>query len=146
MTEPFEKPYTFVGPLSAVLYAETSARDTDWFVHVMEIDEKGRASTLWPNESSGHIRARYRNSLTKAELLEPGKIYRYEIDLWHTGVTIAAGHRMRVEVSSASFPQFERNLNTGGNNETESRFATAEQTVYHDAQHASYILLPRIPE
>jgi putative CocE/NonD family hydrolase len=98
------------------------------------------------NESAGHIRARHRNSLTKAELLEPGKIYRYEIDLWHTGVTIAVGHRLRVEVSSASFPAFERNLNTGGNNETEARFVTAEQTVYHDARHASYVLLPRIPD
>ena len=145
-TEPFEKPYTFAGPLSAVLYAATSARDTDWFVHVLEIDEKGAASTLWANESAGHIRARHRNSLMNAELLEPGKIYRYEIDLWHTGVTIAVGHRLRVEVSSASFPAFERNLNTGGNNETEARFVTAEQTLYHDARHASYVLLPRIPD
>jgi putative CocE/NonD family hydrolase len=141
---PFEKPYTFVGPLSAVLYAATSTRDTDWFVHLMEVDEKGKASKLWANGSSGHIRARYRNSLSKAELLKPGQIYRYNIDLWHTGFTIAPGHKLRVQISSAAFPLFDRNLNTGGNNETESRFVTAEQTIYHDAQHASYVLLPAI--
>jgi putative CocE/NonD family hydrolase len=145
-TEPFEKPYTMAGPVSAVLYAASSARDTDWFVHLMEVDQQGKSSVLWANDSAGHIRARHRNSLAKPELLKPGEIYKYTIDLWHTGVTIAPGHRLRVEVSSAAFPLFDRNLNTGGNNETETRFVSAEQTIYHDARHPSYILLPRIPE
>jgi hypothetical protein len=145
-TEPFEKPYTMAGPLSAVLYAASSAHDTDWFVHLMEVDEEGKASVLWGDDSAGHIRARYRNSLARPELLKPGEIYKYTIDLWHTGVTIAPGHRLRVEVSSAAFPLFDRNLNTGGNSETETRFVSAEQTIYHDARRSSYILLPRIPE
>ena len=145
-TEPFEKPYTIAVPVSAVLYAASSARDTDWFVHLFEVDEEGKSSMLWSNGSSGHIRARYRNSLAKPELLEAGKIYQYSIDLWHTGVTIAPGHKLRVEVSSSAFPMFERNLNTGGNNETETRFVSAEQTIYHDAQHPSHILLPMIPD
>ncbi len=145
-TEPFEKPYTMAGPVSAVLYAATSARDTDWFVHLTELDEDGKCYVLWANDSGGHIRARYRNSVAKAELLQAGRVYKYTIDLWHTGVTIAPGHRLRVEVSSAAFPLFDRNLNTGGNNETETRFVTAEQTVFHDAKRASYILLPMIPE
>lgn len=143
---PFEKPYTIAGPVSAVLYAATSARDTDWFVHVVELDEEGKPLVLWSNGSGGHIRARYRKSLAKPELLQPGKVYRYEIDLWHTGVTIAAGHRLRVEVSSAAFPLFERNLNTGGSNETETKYVAARQTVYHDVGRASYVLLPMIPE
>jgi putative CocE/NonD family hydrolase len=143
---PFEKPYTIAGPLSAVIYAATSARDTDWFVHVTEIDAEGKSSYLWANNSEGHIRARYRNSLTRPELLTPGRVYKYTIDLWHTGVTIAPGHRLRVEVSSAAFPMFDRNLNTGGNNETEVRFLSANQSIYHDQQHESYVLLPRIPE
>jgi putative CocE/NonD family hydrolase len=145
-TAPFEKPYTMAGPVSAVLYAASSARDTDWFVHMFDVDEKGGLTPLWSNGSQGHIRARYRNSLTKAELLKPGETYKYSLDLWHTGVTIPTGHRLRVEVSSASFPGFARNLNTGGNNETETRFVAAEQSIYHDARHASYILLPAIPE
>jgi putative CocE/NonD family hydrolase len=132
--------------VSAVLYAATSACDTDWFVHLVELDEDGKPLVLWSNGSGGHIRARYRKSLAKQELLQPGKVYRYEIDLWHTGVTIAAGHRLRVEVSSAAFPLFDRNLNTGGSNETETKYVTARQTVYHDAGRASYVLLPMIPE
>jgi putative CocE/NonD family hydrolase len=145
-TEPFEKPYTIAGPVSAVLYAASSARDTDWFIHLVEVDENGKSSILWSVGSGGHIRARYRNSLTKPEVLKPRKIYKYTIDLWQTGVTIAPGHRLRVEVSSSAFPLFERNLNTGGNNETETRFVSAEQAIYHDAQHPSHILLPMIPE
>jgi len=142
-TAPFEKPYTIAGPLSAVLSAATSARDTDWFVVLMDIAQDGKASALW-STSSGQLRARYRNSVAKTELLEPGRIYRYNIDLWHTGVTIAAGHRLRVEIASAAFPMFSRNLNTGGNNEIETRFISASQAIYHDARHPSYILLPRV--
>ena len=141
---PFEKPYTIAGPMSAVLYAASSARDTDWFVHLLEVDAGGKCSLLWSN-GAGQVRARYRNSVTKTGLIEPGKVYRYPIDLWHTGITIAAGHRLRVEVASANFPTFGRNLNTGGNNETETRFVQAKQAIYHDARRASYILLPRIP-
>ena len=144
-TAPFDKPVTIAGPLSAVLYAASSARDTDWFVQLMEVDENGKRSVLW-NGGVGGIRARYRDSPTKASLLTPGKIYEYRIDLWHTAVTLAPGHRLRVEVSSAAFPWFDRNLNTGGNNETETRFVSAEQAIYHDAGHASYVLLPVIPE
>lgn len=144
-TPPFEEPYVIAGPVSAVIYAATSARDTDWFVRVTEIDDQGKAAYLWANNSEGHIRARYRNSLTKPELLKPGKIYQYTIDLWHTAVAIAPGHKLRVEISSAAFPMFDRNLNTGGNNETETRFVKADQTIYHDARRPSYILLPRIP-
>jgi len=145
-TDRFEKPHTIAGPVSAVLYASSSARDTDWFVRFVEVDEDGKSSLLWTGGSAGHIRARYRNSLAKPELLKPGKVYKYTIDLWHTGVTIPPGHRLRVEVSSAAFPLFERNLNTGGSNETETHFASAEQTIYHDARHPSHILLPMIPE
>jgi len=145
VTEPFEKPYTIAGPVSAVIYASSSARDTDWFVHFIEVDAKGK---FWPlfNTSAGKVRARYRNSLNKAEFLKPGRIYAYTIDLWHTGMTIQPGHRLRIEVASADFPMFERNLNTGGNNETETRFVPAKQAIYHDAKHPSHILLPMIPE
>jgi putative CocE/NonD family hydrolase len=144
-TPPFEKPYTLAGPVSAVLYASTSARDTDWVIHLLDVDADGSCSKLWTN-ASGVMRARYRKSVVKAEMLIPGKVYRYTIDLWHTGVTLPAGHRLRVEVASAALPMFSRNLNTGGNNETESRFVPANQAVYHDARRASYVLLPIIPE
>lgn len=137
-TEPMQKPLSFCGPLSAVLYASSSARDTDWFVKLMEVDEKGKILEL----GSGKIRARYRETTKKVELLEPGKVYEYRLDLWHTGITIPTGRRLRVEVASASFPSFSRNLNTGGHNETETNFVKAEQTVYHSKEYPSHVLLP----
>jgi hypothetical protein len=142
ISDPLEKPLTFAGPISAVLHAASSAKDTDWFVSLMEVDEKGKMYGL----GRGKIRARFRKSMKEPQLLKPGEIYQYTIDLWHTGITIPAGRRLRVEVASAAFPRFSRNLNTGGHNETETRYVSAQQAVYHDGQHASYILLPVIPE
>ncbi len=138
----FRKPYTFVGPISAVLYAASSARDTDWFVRLLEVDAEGKLFDL----AGGKIRARFRNSMTAPEFLEPGKVYEYHLDLWHTGITIPPGHRLRVEIASASFPSYSRNLNTGGHNETETDYVAAEQTIYHDASYPSHILLPVIPD
>jgi uncharacterized protein len=145
-TSPFDKPYTIAGPISAVLYASSSARDTDWFVHLADVDPDGKSFAPFANYGGGVVRARYRNSMVKTELIEPGKIYKYTIDLWHTGITIAPGHRLRVVVSSAAFPTYSRNLNTGGNNETETRFVKANQAIYHDVRRPSYIVLPKIPE
>jgi hypothetical protein len=51
-----------------------------------------------------------------------------------------------LEVSSSNFPRFDRNLNTGGNNYDETRWVKAENAVYHTGQHASYVMLPVIPE
>jgi putative CocE/NonD family hydrolase len=137
-TKPLDRPLTFAGPLEAVLYASTSARDTDWFVRLAEVDDKGKIFQL----AEGKVRARYRRTTKEPELLEPGKVYEYHLDLWQTGITIPKGSRLRVEVASASFPSFSRNLNTGGHNETETRFVKAEQKVYHDKRYTSHVLLP----
>jgi putative CocE/NonD family hydrolase len=142
VTEPFDEPYTFAGPISGVLYAASSARDTDWFVRLMEVDDEGEIFPL----VAGKLRARFRNSTKTPEKLKPGEVYEYHLDMWQTGITIPEGHRLRVEVASASFPLFSRNLNTGGHNEMETEYVAAEQTIYHDAQHPSYVLLPAIPD
>jgi putative CocE/NonD family hydrolase len=142
VSEPFKKGYTFAGPISAVLYASSSAKDTDWFMTLSTVDEKGKVFRL----VGGTLRARFRKSMSKPSLLEPGKVYEYNLDLWQTGITVPKGHRLRVELASAAFPLFSRNLNTGGHNETETTFVPAEQTIYHNAQYPSHILLPRIPE
>jgi putative CocE/NonD family hydrolase len=139
-TEPLAEPLTVAGPLSAVLYASTSAKDTDWFVSLMDVDEEGKILVL----ARGTIRARFRNSFTDPQLLEGNKVYRYNIDLWHTGITFQKGHRIRVEVSSALFPLFSRNLNTGGHNEMETEYVKATQKVYHSPEYPSHILLPVI--
>ena len=142
VTEPFKEPLTFAGPVSATLYASSSARDTDWFMSLMEVDKEGKIFPL----VAGRLRARFHRSTKKPELLKPGRVYEYKLDLWQTGITIPAGHRLRVEVASASFPLFSRNLNTGGHNETETKYVAAKQTVYHNQQYPSHVLLPVIPE
>jgi predicted acyl esterase len=77
-------------------------------------------------------------------LLTPHEVNEYALDLWHTAIRIPPGAKLRVEIASADFPLFSRNLNTGGHNETETEFLTAEQTIYHDARYPSHILLPVI--
>ncbi|MCU0275992.1 MAG: CocE/NonD family hydrolase [Acidobacteria bacterium] len=139
-TPPLEKPVTIAGPVSAVIHAASSALDTDWFVTLMDVDEQGKIFPL----VHGTLRARFRNSMHKPELLEKDKIYAYAIDMWQTGITFQKGHRIRVEVASALFPMFSRNLNTGGHNEKETRFVKAVQKIYHSDVHPSHILLPVI--
>ncbi len=137
-TPPIERPLTFAGPIEANLVASTSARDTDWFVRLVEIDDRDTPFLL----AEGKIRARYWKSLRKPELLKPSEVVTYRIDLWHTAITIPKGYRLQVEVASASFPIFSRNLNTGGNNETEGEFIKAKQMIYHESGRLSYISLP----
>ena len=141
-TKPLEKPLTFAGPISAVLYAASSAKDTDWFMRLVWIKKDGKVFPLW----EGKIRARFLKSMKNPELLEPDRVYEYTIDRWQTGITIPAGDSLRVEVASASFPLFSRNLNTGGHNEKETRFVKADQTIFHDQKYPSHLLLPVIPD
>jgi len=137
-TEPLDKPVSIDGPVSAVIYASTDAPDTDWYATLMDVDEKGEIFHL----VHGALRARFRNSTEKPEPLEKDKVTKFDLDMWHTGITFQKGHRIRVEVASAMFPVFSRNLNTGGHNEKDTKFRKASQRVYHTAEYPSHILLP----
>ncbi len=141
-SEPRKTPLTIAGPVSAVLWASSSAKDTDWFMRLSIRDQEGHIRNL----TEGKLRARFRHSMEAPELLVPDRIYRYELDLWHTAITFMPGEQIVVEVASASFPVFSRNLNTGGHNEMESEYATARQTIHHDADRPSHVLLPVIEE
>ena len=88
---------------------------------------------------------RYRNTQEKPELAKPGEIYHVTIDLWATSNVFLAGHKLRLEVSSSNFPRFDRNLNTGEVQATATKISTATNTVYHDKEHPSAIVLPFVP-
>ena len=133
---------TVAGPMSAVLYAGTSAKDTDWIMRIAREDRQGKSLPL----AHGIIRARYRQSFSEPKMLKPGEICEYRLDMWQAGITIDRGERLRLVVSSALFPKFSRDLNTGGHNETETDYVSAEQTVYHDKARPSHIVLPVIPD
>ena len=137
---PLDSAITILGPLTAKLYASSSSIDTDWFVNFYAVNEKDEYMPL----THGCIRARFRNSFTEPEFLEKNEIYEYEIDLWQIGIKFDKGWKIRLEISSADFPQYSRNLNTGKNNETESDFEAATQRIYHSKKYPSCIILPII--
>jgi putative CocE/NonD family hydrolase len=129
------------GPVKVVLYAATTAKDTDWTAKLVDVHPDGRPYNL----CDGILRARYQDSKDHPNLIQPGKIYRYEIDLWVTSNAFLPGHKIRIEISSSNFPRFDRNLNTGEPFGTGTKWIKATQTIYHDKEHPSHVLLPVIP-
>jgi putative CocE/NonD family hydrolase len=141
-TPTLERDVEVTGFITAEIYASTSAADTDFTAMIVDVDPSGYARYL----GDGIIRARYRNSTAKAEPIEPGKVYKYKIDLWATSNVFKAGHRIRVYIASSNFPRFNRNLNTGERTLGGIRMEKARQTIYHDAERPSTIILPIIPK
>jgi putative CocE/NonD family hydrolase len=129
------------GPVTLDLYAKSSAVDTDFTAKLVDVWPNGFAQNL----TEGILRARYRNSTAKAEPLVPGKIYEYKIDLWSTSNVFLKGHKIRLEISSSNFPRFDRNLNNGQDAGASSTFVKADNTIYHDREHPSALLLPLVP-
>jgi putative CocE/NonD family hydrolase len=140
-TPPLEQDVEVTGPVTAALYAATSAPDTDWTVRLVDVHPDGESYGV----VDGIVRARYRNGRDKPALLEPGEVYEYRIDLTATSRVFKRGHRIRIQVSSSNFPRFARNHNTGAGIATDTELVPATQTVMHDPQYPSRIRLPIIP-
>ena len=126
---------SLAGPVEVILYAASSARDTDFTAKLVDVYPDGRALLL----TEGIIRARYRQSLRVPELLERGEVAEYHLVLYPSGWVVRKGHRLRLDVSSSNFPRFSRNLNTGGPVATDTRRVTATQTVLHGAAYPSHV-------
>ncbi|GHO43224.1 CocE/NonD family hydrolase [Ktedonospora formicarum] len=142
-TPPLEQDTEVTGPITVRLWATSSAPDTDFIARLVDVSPDGYAQNL----TDGIIRARHRHH-AKGEapsLIEPGQAYEYEIDLWSTSNLFKQGHRIRVDITSSSFPRWDRNPNTGHDLGVDAEFAIAQQTILHDAEHPSSILLPIIP-
>lgn len=129
------------GPVRLVLYASSSAVDTDFTGKLIDVHPSGFCQRLCDSV----IRARYREGPREAKFLEPEQVYEFEIDLWNTSHVFKAGHRIRLEVSSSAFPKFDRNLNTGEDIGTGVRMEIATNRVWHDCEHPSRLVLPVIP-
>jgi len=140
-SEPLARDLELTGPITARLFAASSARDTDFTAKLVDVRPDGFAHNL----QDGIVRARYRDSAERASFITPGRIYEYTIDLWATSHVLKAGHQLRVEISSSNFPRFDRNPNTGARLGVDTRLETAQQTVHHSAAHPSHIVLPVIP-
>ncbi len=139
---PFLQDKTVCGAVRMQLSASSSAKDTDFTAKLLDVWPNGFAQRL----SDGIVRARYRDGGDKPSLIIPGQIYSYDIDLWNTCQVFKAGHSLRVEVSSSTFPKYDRNQNTGEALGKTSNIVVAHQDVYHDRQHPSYITIPIVPD
>lgn len=137
-TEPWPEPVEICGPLSVQVFAASSARDTDWATKVLAVRPDGFAQRL----NDGVVRARFRHGFDREVFLTPGAVELYDIDNWSTCIRMGAGWRLRLEVASHAFPKFDRNMQTGGPIGKETTGVIANQTVYHDAGRASYLLVP----
>jgi len=131
------------GPITVHLWAISSAPDTDFVARLVDVHPDGYAQNL----TDGIIRARYRN-FARGEapsLIEPGRAYEYEIDLWATSNVFRAGRRIRLDVTSSNFPRWDRNPNTGHEFGADTELSVAHQTIMHDRERPSYVMLPIVP-
>ena len=147
-TEPLEDDVVIVGPIEVVLHVTSSAVDTDFAAKLVDVYPP---SPDYPagfdlNLSDALTRASYRNERHKRDLLEPGKVYRLSIRLFPTANVFKKGHRIRVDITSSNFPRFDINPGTGAALGKHRRSIKADNTVHHDRQYASYVVLPVLPE
>jgi uncharacterized protein len=139
---PFARDTEITGPVSVELYATSSALDTDFTAKLVDVWPNGFAQNL----TEGIVRARYRDSQVTPALLVPGRFYKFNIDLWSTSNVFLAGHILRLEISSSNFPRFDRNLNTGEDPRVAEHALKATNTIAHNRDHPSALVLPVVPQ
>jgi len=140
-TAAFAKDTEVTGMITLELCVSSSAVDTDFTGKLIDVWPDGFAQDL----TEGILRARYRNSMERPELMNPGQVYRLTIELGATADVFLAGHRLRLAIASASYPRFDRNPNTGAEPETATTFRQATNVIYHDRDHPSALVVPIIP-
>lgn len=146
-TEPLQEDVEVVGPIVVTTHASSNRLDTDFTAKLIDVYPP---STDFPsgfdmNLTDGILRARYRNSPEKQELMEPGTVYEFTIKPFPTANVFKKGHRIRIDISSSNFPRFDVNPNTGEPLGLNRRMVPADNTIYHGAAHPSYVVLPIIP-
>jgi len=137
-TPPLETDITIAGYPQVVLFASSSARDTDFFARLIDEDPGGMALEV----CYGMVRARHRNSLQQEELLVPGQVAKFHIRLGATANCFKTGHRIRLEITSSDFPNYDRNHNIGRNDLEDVEMVPARQKVHHSAAAPSRLVLP----
>lgn len=138
---PLSEPLRIAGPLRARLVVSSSAVDTDFVARLVDVGPDGRAINI----QEGALRARFREGITKPRLMTPGQRYTLDIDMRSIAYLLPAGHRLRLHVTSSSFPRLERNLNTGGENSVESKGVVAINQVHHGEDALSFVSVPVLP-
>jgi putative CocE/NonD family hydrolase len=136
-SEPLPRDLEVSGPVTATLYAMSTARDTDWVARISDVAPDGTSRIV----CDGVLRARYRESYETPRLLTPSQVERFEVDCWSTSNLFRAGHRIRVAVTSSCFPRWDANPNTGEPFGTSPRAVVALNTIFHDSFRPSHVTL-----
>lgn len=137
-SEPLKEGIEVSGFIESTLYLSSDVKDTDVTIKLIDVDPNGKAYNL----DETIQRVRYREGYEKEVFMEKGKVYEVKLTPMSTSNYFAAGHRIRIEVSSSNFPRFERNLNTGGNNYDEAKGVVATNTIHHSRKYPSVVRLP----
>lgn len=140
-TDILQEPLAIAGPVQMKLHAATDGPDTDFIVKLIDVHPNGFAMNI----AEGILRARFRKGLNQMELLKPNQPYEFVVDMAGTANVFLPGHRLRVDITSSHFPQFDRNPNTGEDLGASDRVRIAKQTVFHSPDRPSHILLPVVP-
>lgn len=146
-TPPLDREVEVTGRLVVNLWVSSNAPDTDFTAKLVDVypPSKDFPQGIDLSVADGIVRARYRDSWEKATRMQPGKIYEVSLEMYPTSLRFGKGHRIRLDISSSNFPRFDVNPNTGEPLNKNRRWAIAENAIYHDAGHASHIVLPVIP-
>jgi putative CocE/NonD family hydrolase len=138
---PLDHDTEVTGPMSVRLWAQSTATDTDFTAKVAVVKPDGAVVNL----NNGILRTSFRDSLSDPTPTTPGRPYEYQIQVWPTSYEFRTGDRIRLEISSSDYPQFAPNPNTGAPFGADANTAQATQTILHDAQHPSALILPVMP-
>ena len=146
-TEPLAEDMEVTGPIEVKLWVSSSAPDTDFTAKLIDWYPPSR---WYPhgyalNLTDSIARLRYRNGREKGELLTPGETAGLTVTLYPTSNLFAAGHRIRLDISSSNFPRFDVNPNTGDPIGRERRRQGADNRVHHNRAQPSHVVLPVIP-
>jgi len=146
-TRPLATDVEVTGPITVKLWASSNRKDTDFTAKLIDVHPP---SPDYPqgfdlNLEDGIIRARFRDSLARELLMQPGTVYEFTITLYPTSNVFRKGHRIRVDISSSNFPRFDVNPNTGEPLNDNHGVLVATNTIYHDRAHPSHVVLPIIP-
>ena len=135
---PLEQDTEVTGHIRATLYVSSDVKDTDFTVKLVDVYPDGTAY----NVDDTIFRTRYREGYDREVFMAPDEVYELNPTAMSTSYEFKKGHRIRVEIASSKFPQYMRNLNTGGNNFDETESVTARNTIHHSAEYPSRVVLP----
>ena len=140
-TAPLAADVEVTGPVEAKLFASSSAPDTDFTAHLVDVYPDGKAMIM----CEGVLRARYRDSIERPALMEPDTVYEFRVEMGVTSNVFKRGHAIRLDISSSNFPRIDRNPNTGHPFGQDAELQVAEQAVHHTTRYPSRLVLPLIP-